>query len=284
MTDPHHPLTGCTTLILRPEGRAAPLITRITHAGGHTVTAPLITREPITTDQRATLDTHTAALHTYAWVAVTSVNAVDELIASIQRTHPTTPLTTVCATTQWASVGPATTRALRAHGITVAWEATENSASGMLAQWPAANTHTDPRTAVLLPLGNLATTQLETGLTSAGYTPTRVTTYLTVAHPAPPSALAAWRAGRIDAVILTSGSIVEQFVAQFGHPSPGPGPAQGNEDRPVFVAIGEPTRRAAQRHALPIDAVARQASTAGLVDALVDAWTARTLAQPEGTL
>lgn len=122
----------------------------------------------------------------------------------------------------------------------MAWEATENSASGMLAQWPAANTHTDPRTAVLLPLGNLATTQLETGLTSAGYTPTRVTTYLTVAHPAPPSALAAWRAGRIDAVILTSGSIVEQFVAQFGHPSPGPGPPRGMRIAPFLLPSESP--------------------------------------------
>lgn len=130
-------LDGCHALILRPVDRAQPLVDLIVGAGGRATTAPLITREPISGGQRAELDAHTANLAGFAWVAVTSVNAVAEVVDSIIRTHSQRRVAEVARGTRWASVGRATTRALAEHGIEVAFEAKENSAAGMLTEWPA---------------------------------------------------------------------------------------------------------------------------------------------------
>lgn len=276
-------LSGCRALILRPVDRAQPLVDLIVGAGGRAVTAPLITREPISGGQRAELDAHTANLGGFAWVAVTSVNAVTELVDSITRTHPGHSVVEVAQGTRWASVGRATTRALAGQGIEVAFEAKENSATGMLNEWPASHSPTRfsadaPR--VLLPVGNLATTQLEDGLTALGYEPIRVTAYLTVPHQAPTEVITTWHEGGLNAVILTSGSIVDQFAHQFTYP---PATGIGNHHLPLIVAIGEPTRRAAARHGIPVHAVADRASNTGLFNALVTAWTTRDTTPPEGT-
>ncbi|WP_029068075.1 uroporphyrinogen-III synthase [Jonesia quinghaiensis] len=297
-------LAGCHALILRPVDRAQPLVDLIVGAGGRAVTAPLITRESISVEQRGALDAHTASLAGFAWVAVTSVNAVTELVDSITRTHPGRSVAEVARGTRWASVGRATTRALAERGIEVAFEAKENSATGMLNEWPATQPPTSssadaPR--VLLPVGNLATTQLEDGLTALGYEPIRVTAYLTVPHQAPAGVVDTWHGGGVNAVILTSGSIVDQFAHQFTYPPAAamhqpptatPSGVAGSEQRatgignhhlPLIVAIGEPTRRAATRHGIPVHAVAARASNAGLFDALVSAWTTRDTTPPEGT-
>lgn len=276
-------LSGCRALILRPVDRAQPLVDLIVGAGGRATIAPLITRESISVEQRGGLDAHTASFAGFAWVAVTSVNAVTELVDSITRTHPGHSVAEVARGTRWASVGRATTRALAERGIEVAFEAKENSATGMLNEWPAMQAPTRfsadaPR--VLLPVGNLATTQLEDGLTALGYAPIRVTAYLTVPHQAPAGVVDTWHGGGLNAVILTSGSIVDQFAQQFTYP---PATGIGNHHLPLIVAIGEPTRRAATRHGIPVHAVAARASNTGLFDALVSAWTTRDTTPPEGT-
>ncbi|WP_435298841.1 uroporphyrinogen-III synthase [Timonella sp. A28] len=252
-------LAGTTTLVLRPADRAASLIDAIHAAGGQAICAPLITRAALNDDERDVLDRAIAEVHTYAWVAITSVNAVSEIISSCARMFPDVPLADVAARTKWATVGPATTRALEAHGIIVDFEASENSAAGMLAAWPQ---HPASGT-VLLPLGNLASTQLEDGLLERGFHTTRVTAYTTISHPAPLTALQAWNAGDVDAVIMTSGSGVREFVHQFDPLS------TGREDpRPLIITIGEPTARVANAMGLSVDVIAKTATNRGLFDAL----------------
>ncbi len=142
--------------------------------------------------------------------------------------------------------------------------ATENSAVGLLAEWPEVENETDaenaPAPRVLLPLGDLARPTLETGLRERGFAPVRVTTYRTVSHPAPPEVVSAWREGRFDAVVLTSGSVAREVAEQLGP----------REDVSV-VAIGEPTRRAAVETGQQVAAVARTADDDGLLAALVEA-------------
>ena len=142
-------LAGLHVLIPRAPGRGGGLARRVEAAGGVPVIAPLISRHAITGDERAVLDDAVAQLAggSFAWVAVTSVNAVDELAASAERVcrtsseEPTPDLSALGrlgGTARWAVVGPATARALAAHGITADLLAEQNSASGMLAVWPAA--------------------------------------------------------------------------------------------------------------------------------------------------
>ncbi len=261
-------LSGTLTLILRPAERAAPLVELIESAGGKAIVSPVISREPISDDTRSQLDHLTSRLGEFEWVAVTSVNAVSELVASLGRSHDE-PVEAVARQTRWATVGPATTRALAQHGIVTEFEASENSAAGMLAQWPAPSSPPgQDRSRVLLPLGDLASTQLEDGLAARGFDCERVHVYRTVSHAASPEALAAWRDGDVDAVVLTSGSIVREFAKQFDPLTVIP---QLAPHTPTFVAIGDPTTRTAHACGLSVDIVANQASTRGLFDALTRA-------------
>ncbi|MBF0724358.1 uroporphyrinogen-III synthase [Sanguibacter inulinus] len=266
-TSPALPLDGWRVLIPRAPGRGAGLARLVEQAGGSAVVAPLVSRADIGDDDRAVLDTAVAGLRDgdVAWVAVTSVNAVDELVASAARVDAgpgREPLARIARGTRWAAVGPATARALAAVGITVDLVATENSAVGLLAEWPEVERVTDtaPAPRVLLPLGDLARPTLETGLRERGFAPVRVTTYRTVSHPAPPEVVSAWRDGRFDAVVLTSGSVAREVAGQLGP----------REDVSV-VAIGEPTRRAASETGQEVAAVARTADDDGLLAALVEA-------------
>lgn len=271
------PLTGLTTLVLRPADRAEQLVSLIESAGGAAIVSPLITREEISDDSRRRLDQLTASMGSFEWVAITSVNAVAEVVASMRRTAPSespehqagllerASLVKQASLVKWATVGAATTKALAEHGITADFEATENSASGMLKQWPGT---ASASSRVLLPLGDLASTQLETGLEQMGYQCERVDVYRTVSHPATAEALGAWRDGDVDAVILTSGSIVREFAKQFDPLTVLP---ELDPYFPLFIAIGEPTTRAAAASGISVDIVAKKATQEGLFDALVRA-------------
>lgn len=266
------PLDGWNVLVPRAPGRGAGLARLVEQAGGSAVVAPLVSRADIGDDDRAVLDGAVAGLRDgdVAWVAVTSVNAVDELVASAARVDAgpgPDPLARLARGARWAAVGPATARALAAVGITVALVATENSAVGLLAEWPEVEHETDaaPAPRVLLPLGDLARPTLETGLRERGFEPLRVTTYRTVSHPAPPEVVSAWRDGCFDAVVLTSGSVAREVAGQLGP----------REDVSI-VAIGEPTRRAAVETGQQVAAVAQTADDDGLLAALVEARATRT--------
>ena len=337
------PLEGWHVLVPRAPGRGAGLARLVEAAGGTAAVAPLVSREEIGPEDQAVLDAAVAGLRDghVAWVAVTSVNAVDELEASARRVggvtdrepeteteiassdeddghstdHDDAPgmhagaLAVVASRARWAAVGPATARALTAAGIIVDLVASENSAVGLLAEWPgvpgpqpttrAASTRaasTDPSAAdaptadastadapplpvtppasaprVLLPLGDLARPTLEVGLRERGYEPLRVTTYRTVSHPAPDDVVAAWRDGAFDAVVLTSGSVAREVAGQLGPRSD-----------VSAVAIGEPTRRAAVETGQAVTSVARTADDDGLLAALVAARRASEVAKNSG--
>lgn len=137
---------------------------------------------------------------------------------------------------------------------------------------------------VLLPQGDLAAPTMHDGLHDLGYVPHVVTVYRTVTHTLAPDVVAAWRAGAVDAVVLTSGSVAREIARQLGP-----------RDDVVGVAIGDPTARAARDVGLRLDAVADRPTDAALAAALTDALAAtrtatnavtasaaRTAAPPDG--
>lgn len=128
---------------------------------------------------------------------------------------------------------------------------------------------------VLLPQGDLAAPTMHDGLHDLGYVPHVVTVYRTVTHTLAPDVVAAWRAGAVDAVVLTSGSVAREVAHQLGP-----------RDDVVGVAIGDPTARAARDVGLRLDAVAERPTDAALAAALVGALAAtgpstRTTAEPD---
>ncbi|WP_435738035.1 uroporphyrinogen-III synthase [Cellulosimicrobium sp. PMB13] len=120
----------------------------------------------------------------------------------------------------------------------------------------APSTRTQTQT-VLLPQGDLAAPTMADGLRDLGLTPHVVTVYRTVAHDLDPDVVAAWHAGEVDAVVLTSGSVAREVARQLGP-----------RDDVAAVAIGEPTARAARAVGLRLDAVADRPTDDALATAL----------------
>jgi uroporphyrinogen-III synthase len=242
-------------LIPRAPGRGEALAALIEGDGGTAVVAPLISRADADGPDLDALRDAVEALRAgaYGWVAITSVNAVTALRAATEDDgFGAWPV-------RWAAVGPATARALRRAGAEPELVAVENSAVGMLAEWPDA--HASSSTSrVLLPLGDLAEPTLERGLAERGYTPVRITAYRTVSHPAPPEVVADWAAGRIRLVVLTSGSVAREVARQLGPRSD-----------VLAVAIGQPTRRAAEGTGQRVAAVATDATDDALFSAIIEA-------------
>lgn len=280
-------LAGRTVLVPRAPERAAGLAATLRDAGAHVLVSPAIERAPV--EDTAPVDGALARLvhGDFAWVVVTSVNAIDELLASAARQG--VDLGDAARRARWAAVGPATRRALEAVGVTVELEPDENSARGLVAAFAAlppsdqASTPADRgstsgnqgstsgdqgstsrgRGVVLLPQGDLAAPTMHDGLHDLGYVPHVVTVYRTVTHTLAPDVVAAWRAGAVDAVVLTSGSVAREVARQLGP-----------RDDVVGVAIGDPTARAARDVGLRLDAVAERPTDAALAAALVGALAA----------
>jgi len=276
--------------------RAVGLAARLHELGAEVLVSPVIERAPA--DDLAALDdaTRDLAAGAYAWVLVTSVNAVDELAAAWARVSGSAPGRPGIgdAPARWAAVGPSTARALREVGVEPAVVPEDHSALGLLA---ALRSLADPSPApelseargsgvpsgsdssggdggprVLLPLGDLARPTLERGLAAMGARPHVVTAYRTVTHLIDGEVRDAWAAGTVDAVVLTSGSVAREVATQLGP-----------RDGVVGVAIGAPTATAAEEAGLPVAAVATTADDAGLADATVRALTPTDLSEPHGT-
>lgn len=258
-------LDGRTVLVPRSPGRAADLAASLRAAGARVLVSPAIERARV--EDAGPVDDAVARLAAgaYGWVVVTSVNAIDELAAAAER-HGTA-LADVARTARWAAVGPATRRALEAVGVEVDLEPAENSARGLVAAFATlapqragapAPEDDGTRAAVLLPQGDLAAPTAADGLRGLGHDPHVVTVYRTVAHDLAPEVVAAWRAGEVDAVVLTSGSVAREVARQL---SP--------RDDVAGVAIGDPTARAARAVGLRLDAVAERPTDDALAAALV---------------
>ncbi|MFF3065548.1 uroporphyrinogen-III synthase [Oerskovia sp. NPDC057915] len=274
LADDAGPLARTTVLLPRSPERAAPLAARLRAQGATVLVSPAIERAPI--EDTAAMDAAVADLASFAWVVVTSVNAIDELTASAARrglsladlSGRTGSGAHAGPGTRWAAVGPATRRALEAAGIQVDLEAGVNSARGLLAAFDAlaeapehasptdGSTRATPR--VLVPQGDLAKPTMADGLRDRGWAPHVVTAYRTVSYPLSPEVVDAWRAGEVDVVVLTSGSVAREVAAQLGA-----------DPHVAGVAIGEPTTEAAHAVGLRIDAVAEKATDDALAEAVL---------------
>lgn len=237
-------------LVARAPERASGLLALLRERGLDPVAAPVIERAPV--EDPAELDAARQRLAdgVYAWVVVTSVNAVYALLgARIGASRTDTPPADVGRTTWWAAVGPATRRALARYDVAADLVPEIASAAGLADVFPRASAG-GPR--VLLPLGDLASDTLRTGLAAKGWAVDVVTAYRTVARELPQELRR-----RYDVVVVTSGSAARQVAAQLG-------PQR-------VVAIGEPSARAAGDVGHTVLATAESPTDEALADAVAHA-------------
>jgi len=212
----------------------------------------------------------------YDWLTVTSATTVLSLAgraAAVVGGPASEALSAVVGGTSVAAVGPGTARTLERHGVAPTLIPGEHSARGLLAALVAA---VPGGARALVPQSDLAELTLADGLRAAGWQVDVALAYRTVAAAQPPSAVADdLRAGRFDAVLLSSTSTIAGLLELVGTP-----PAST-----VVACIGPRTAAAARAAGLTVAVVPDVASGEALVDALAAHAAGRstlTTHDPEG--
>jgi uroporphyrinogen-III synthase len=241
------PLAGWLVVVTGDARRSSTLGQQVSARGADVVRLPVVAIEdPV--DEGAALEAAIDRLLSgdYAWVMVTSANAVDRVRRSLAGRR-------VPEVVRWAAVGPSTGRALEEAGLPCHLVAPAATADAL------AEVFVGSATAgrVLYPRAERVRSDLGARLIAAGWPVDEVVAYRTTAADPDPSAREAAR--RADAVLFTSGSAVEAAVALIGR----------QDVPPIVVTIGPATSAAARDAGLEVAAEAEPHSTDGLVDALV---------------
>jgi uroporphyrinogen III methyltransferase/synthase len=235
--------------VTRPSEQAESLAERLRALGADVLVAPTIVIERGPSDgplDQAILD---SAEGRFTWVAFTSAAGVAAWEARASALEAPLPRARI------AAVGDATAEALRGARMPPDLVPTTFTTAALAESFP------EGRGRVLLPRADVATSDLEDGLRSKGWTVVRVDAYrVRPAEALPEQAVEALREGRVDAVMFTSPSTLHGFVRLTAVPS-----------GTAVVCIGPVTAAAAEAAGLVVDAVADPHTTEGLVAAVTEA-------------
>lgn len=253
------PLFGWRVLIPRTHQQAQPMRRQLSEHGAYCEVVPTISVEPPRTPHQIEKAVKGLVTGRYHWIGFTSVNAVKairekfDLFGLDARSF---------AGIKVAAVGGVTAGALREWGIEpdlVAQE--EQSARGLLAEWPEYDEMLDPINRVFLPRADIATDVLVAGLQEQGWEVDDITAYRTVrASPPPADIRDAIKTGAFDAVLFTSSSTVRNLVGIAGKP----------HHTTVIACIGPATAKTAEEHGLKVAVQAPEQSSSSLIDALAE--------------
>lgn len=200
------PLAGRCIVVTRPLAQAGPLAEAIKAAGGEPLIFPLL--EITAAEDPQPLAEAAAHLARYDWAVFISPNAVDYALPILlaQARWP--------ATLRPAAVGQGTVRALAAHGITGCIAPSERFDSEALLALPELATEQVAGKRVAIFRGDGGRELLADTLRERGALVDCITCY----RRSPPSAgsqplLAAWRAGKLDALAVSSSEGLRYLLA-----------------------------------------------------------------------
>jgi uroporphyrinogen III methyltransferase / synthase len=251
------PLFGWRILVPRTKEQAAELSRRLMSYGGVPEEVPTISVEPPRNPQQMDKAIRGLVEGRYEWIAFTSANAVRAVREKFDEYGLDAR---AFSGLKIAAVGEKTAEAISDWGInTDLMPSGEQSAMGLLEDWPPFDEVLDPINRVFLPRADIATETLAAGLVGLGWVVDDVTAYRTVRAAPPPAPIReAIKAGRFDAVVFTSSSTVRNLVGIAGKP----------HASTVIACIGPATLRAAEEHGLRVDVMAPEPSAEMLAHAL----------------
>jgi uroporphyrinogen III methyltransferase/synthase len=251
------PLFGWRILVPRTKDQAGPLMDRLRRYGAMPEEVPTISVEPPRNPQQMDKAIRGLVEGRYEWIAFTSVNAVKAVREKFDEYGLDAR---AFSGLKIAAVGEKTAEAIGAWGIRPDLVPTgEQSAAGLVEDWPPFDEVLDPINRVFLPRADIATETLVAGLTDLGWEVDDVTAYRTVrAAPPPAPTREAIKSGKFDAVVFTSSSTVRNLVGIAGKP----------HASTVIAVIGPATLKTAEEHGLRVDAMAESPSVEELADAL----------------
>jgi uroporphyrinogen III methyltransferase/synthase len=264
------PLFGWRVLVPRTKEQSASLSTRLRHYGGVPEEVPTISVEPPRNPQQMDKAVRGLVEGRYEWIAFTSVNAVKAVREKFEEYGLDAR---AFSGLKIAAVGDKTAQAIAAWGLRADLVPSgEQSAAGLLEDWPEYDEQLDPINRVFLPRADIATENLVAGLIDLGWECDDVTAYRTVrAAPPPAPTRDAIKTGKFDAVVFTSSSTVRNLVGIAGKPHPST----------VIAVIGPATAKTAEEHGLRVDVMAPKPDVDVLVEALADFGSVRRQAMVE---
>jgi uroporphyrinogen III methyltransferase/synthase len=258
------PLFGWRILVPRTKEQAGSLSTRLRGFGGVPEEVPTISVEPPRNPLQMDKAVRGLVEGRYEWIAFTSVNAVKAVREKFEEYGLDAR---AFSGLKIAAVGDKTAAAIADWGLRADLVPSgEQSAAGLLADWPEYDELLDPINRVFLPRADIATENLVAGLIDLGWECDDVTAYRTVRAAPPPAPVRdAIKTGKFDAVVFTSSSTVRNLVGIAGKPHPST----------VIAVIGPATAKTAEEHGLRVDVMAPKPDVDELVDALADFGAAR---------
>ncbi|WP_067441938.1 bifunctional uroporphyrinogen-III C-methyltransferase/uroporphyrinogen-III synthase [Nocardioides jensenii] len=253
------PLFGWRALVPRTKEQAGSLTARLRGYGAVPEEVPTISVEPPRNPQQMDKAVRGLVEGRYEWIAFTSVNAVRAVREKFEEYGLDAR---AFSGLKIAAVGDKTAAAIAAWGLRADLVPSgQQSAAGLLEDWPPYDDVLDPINRVFLPRADIATENLVAGLIDLGWECDDVTAYRTVrATPPPAPTRDAIKSGKFDAVVFTSSSTVRNLVGIAGKPHPST----------IIAVIGPATAKTAEEHGLRVDVMASEPSVEVLVDALAD--------------
>jgi uroporphyrinogen III methyltransferase / synthase len=264
------PLFGWRILVPRTKEQAGSLSARLREFGGVPEEVPTISVEPPRNPLQMDKAVRGLVEGRYEWIAFTSVNAVKAVREKFEEYGLDAR---AFSGLKIAAVGDKTAAAIGDWGLRADLVPSgEQSAAGLLEDWPEYDEMLDPINRVFLPRADIATENLVAGLVDLGWECDDVTAYRTVRAAPPPAPVRdAIKGGRFDAVVFTSSSTVRNLVGIAGKPHPST----------VIAVIGPATAKTAEEHGLRVDVLAPKPDVDELVDALADFGASRRAAMLE---
>jgi uroporphyrinogen-III synthase len=250
------PLAGRRILVTRPGSRGAELTRRLCARGARAEQRPTIRLDALRDDSAAR--SVVSRLREYDWILFTSSNGVrfffDLLEACGTRSGEPIPAA--------ASIGPATSQALRRRGVEPALEASDSRAEGLAA---ALEDAVRAGQTVLLVRPESARDYLPRALAARGVRIDPVAFYRNVPAPGLDDLARDLCAGEFDAVVFSAPSTADHLLAEAEQIGLDLRDALA---RAALVAIGEVTADALRAAGLAVDAVAEKPTDAAIAEAL----------------
>jgi uroporphyrinogen III methyltransferase/synthase len=264
------PLFGWRVLVPRTKEQAGALSSQLRSYGAVPEEVPTISVEPPRNPLQMDKAVRGLVEGRYEWIVFTSVNAVKAVREKFDEYGLDAR---AFSGLKVAAVGDRTAERIAEWGIRADLVPSgEQSAQGLLEDWPPYDDLLDPINRVFLPRADIATETLVAGLVDLGWEVDDVTAYRTVRAAPPPAPVRdAIKTGKFDAVVFTSSSTVRNLVGIAGKP----------HTSTVIAVIGQATAKTCEEHGLRVDVLASKPSAEHLAVALSDYGASRRLAMIE---
>ncbi len=247
-------LSAKKVLVTRPRGQADAFAAALQAAGAVPLLFPVIAIAPLKDTQE--LDQALRTLSEYDWLVLTSANGVHAVWQRLQELG----LSGLPESLPVAAIGPQTAAALRLRGVEPAFVPGEYIAEAILPGLGALHGRR-----ILLLRAEIARPALADAIRRAGGEAHEIPVYRTLPELPDAQSLQALFDG-VHVVTFTSSSTVSNFATIVRQAGLDPAHLPG---RPVMACIGPITAQTACDEGMPVDVMAEEYTTAGLLRALL---------------